>query len=65
MNVPPPKAAHPKPGNSPATLLFELEMQRTPTYEAFVEQLEAQLAELETRFSDFVTCNSFAGSIGR
>jgi hypothetical protein len=51
--------------SSAAVLLEELELPRTTAFEAFEDRLDAQLAELEARFSDFVTRDSLAGSIRR
>ena len=65
MNSRTPKAAYPQAANSPLTLLLELEMPKTSAFEAFEEQLVARLVKLEERFSDYVTRNSFGGSIGR
>ena len=59
------KAVHLNAASSAAVLLDELELPRTTAFEAFEDRLDAQLAELEARFSDFVTRDSFAGSIGR
>ena len=65
MNARNPKTVLLVSATSPTMLLLELEMPRTTAFEAFEEQLNAQLAALETRFGDFVTPKSFAGSIGR
>ena len=66
MNTRTPKAASPDVGSSATPmLLLEFEMPKTMAFEAFAEQLNADLAELEERFSDFVTRNSLVGSIGR
>ncbi|HUG68567.1 MAG TPA: hypothetical protein VMM76_12510 [Pirellulaceae bacterium] len=60
-----PNTAYSKTTSSAGVLLIELEMPKTMAFQAFEEQLENQLAKLETQFSDFVTRNSFSGSIGR
>jgi hypothetical protein len=65
MNARQPTTALSETANSAVTLLVEVEIPRNTAFDAFEEQLEAQLAELETRFSDFVTRDSLAGSIGR
>ena len=65
MNARQPTTAYSKTTSSAGMLLLELEMPKTMAFQAFEEQLENQLAELETQFSDFVTRNSFSGSIGR
>ena len=63
MNARTPKATHPLTARSTATLLVEPDMPRSTAFKAFEDQLVARLAELEERFSDFVTRDSFAGSI--
>ena len=65
MNARTPKPAGLETTNAVSTLLLAFEMPQTTAFEAFEDQLDAKLAELETRFSGFVTRNSFAGSIGR
>lgn len=65
MNARQPKVAQSEAASSATVLLMELEMPRTLAFEAFEDRFDAELAELEQRFSDFVTRNSFAGSIGR
>ena len=65
MNARTPKAAHLVAASSAAVLLVELEMPTTGAFEAFEDRFDAQLAELEARFGDFITRDSFAGSIGR
>ncbi len=65
MNFRKPIAAHTKAATLAKTSLLELEMPKTTAFAAFEEQLEAQLAALETQFCDFVTPNSFSHSIGR
>lgn len=63
MNARTPKASYPAAARSTATLLIELDMPRSLAFKAFEDELVARLAELEERFSDFVTRDSFAGSI--
>lgn len=65
MNARQLKAAHIKSITPVATLLLEIEMPNTSSFEAFEDDFDSQLAQLEERFSDFVTRNSFAGSMGR
>ncbi len=65
MNARPPKAAQPEAPGSAAVLLIEIEVPRTLAFQAFEERFDVQLAELEARFSDFVTRDSLVGSIGR
>ncbi|HRX77922.1 MAG TPA: hypothetical protein P5307_02610 [Pirellulaceae bacterium] len=65
MNARQPTAAHSTNVSSATVLLLEIEMPHTTAFEAFEEQLDVKLAELEDRFSSFVTPNSFAGAIGR
>ncbi|MCA9121975.1 MAG: hypothetical protein H6822_26445 [Planctomycetaceae bacterium] len=60
-----PKAAPLSKVTTAATLLLEIEMPTTGTFEAFQERFDSQLATLESRFSEFVTRNSLAASIGR
>ncbi len=64
------KARTPKAMESPApssatVLLLDVEMPNTTAFAAFEAQFDASLVALEERFRDFVTHNSFAGSIGR
>ena len=65
MNSRTSQTIHATAASSPSPLLLELEMPRTSAFEAFEEQLVARLVELEERYSDYVTRNSFGGSIGR
>ncbi len=65
MNARPPKAAQLEAASTAAVLLVEIEMPRTLAFQAFEERFNVQLAELEARFSDFVTRDSLVGSIGR
>ena len=65
MNSRQTSAAHSMAAAPEKTLLLDLEMPRTTAFEAFEVRLDSQLAALETRFSDFVTPNSFSGSISR
>ncbi|MDA1055438.1 MAG: hypothetical protein O3C40_33990 [Planctomycetota bacterium] len=65
MNARTPKAAQAQAVGSASMLLLEIEVPRTTAFEAFEDQLDAHLAELEERFRDYVTRNSYARSVGR
>lgn len=51
--------------NSAMMLLLEVEMPNTTAFELFETRFDESLLELEDRFSEFVTRDSLAGSIGR
>lgn len=66
MNTRSPKSARrDDASDSVAMLLLEFEIPKTTGFAAFEQHLDAQLAEIEERYAEFVTRNSFAGSIGR
>ena len=48
-----------------ATFPDEVEVAESTAYEVFESWIDEELLRLEDRFSDFVTRNSFAGSMGR